>query len=101
MPSVHVGWAILIAYGVIRVARSRWRWLALAHPLLTTYAVVVTANHFWVDGVAAGLLVAAAVPAARAISAAQRPALCHPVDDAVDRDDRRRDDDEQPAVLPH
>jgi PAP2 superfamily len=58
MPSVHVGWAILVAIMVITAARSRWRWLALLYPVATTLAVVVTANHFWLDGVAAGLLLA-------------------------------------------
>jgi PAP2 superfamily len=57
MPSVHVGWALIVAIAVIRVSPSRWRWLAAAYPLLTTLAVVVTANHFWLDGIAAALLV--------------------------------------------
>jgi PAP2 superfamily len=57
MPSVHVGWALIIAIAVITVSRSRWRWLAAGYPLLTMLAVVVTANHFWLDGVVAGLLV--------------------------------------------
>jgi PAP2 superfamily len=56
MPSVHVGWAILIAIAVISTARSRWRWLAIGYPVMTTLAVVVTANHFWLDGIVAGLL---------------------------------------------
>ena len=57
MPSLHVGWACLIAAAVIHVGRGRWRWLILLHPALTLLAVVVTANHFWLDGiVAAGLL---------------------------------------------
>jgi hypothetical protein len=30
-------------------------------PLLTTLVVVVTANHYWLDGVVAGLLVAGAL----------------------------------------
>jgi hypothetical protein len=58
MPSVHVGWALIVAIAVITVSRSRWRWLAAAYPLLTLLAVVVTANHFWLDGIVAGLLVA-------------------------------------------
>jgi hypothetical protein len=58
MPSVHVGWALIVAVAVITVARSRWRWLAAGYPLLTLLVVVVTANHFWLDGVVAGLLVA-------------------------------------------
>jgi PAP2 superfamily len=59
MPSVHVGWAILVAVMIITVARSPWRWLALLYPALTTLAVVVTANHYWMDGIVAGLLLAA------------------------------------------
>ena len=58
MPSVHVGWALIVAIAVITVSRSRWRWLAAAYPVLTLLIVVVTANHFWLDGIAAGLLVA-------------------------------------------
>ena len=58
MPSVHVGWAIIVAIAVITVSRRRWRWLAAAYPVLTLLVVVVTANHFWLDGIAAGILVA-------------------------------------------
>jgi hypothetical protein len=58
MPSVHVGWAVIVAVAVITVSRRRWRWLAAAYPVLTLLVVVVTANHFWLDGIAAGLLVA-------------------------------------------
>jgi hypothetical protein len=58
MPSVQVGWALIVAIAVITVSCSRWRWLAVAYPALTLLAVVVTANHFWLDGIVAGLLVA-------------------------------------------
>jgi hypothetical protein len=58
MPSVHVGWALIVAVAVITVSRSRWRWLAAGYPMLTLLVVVVTANHFWLDGIVAGLLVA-------------------------------------------
>jgi len=61
MPSVHVGWALLTALVIVEVSRSRWRWLALAYPLLTMLAVVVTANHYWLDGIAAALLLALAL----------------------------------------
>jgi hypothetical protein len=60
MPSVHVGWSVLVAVAVIGVSRSAWRWLILLHPLLTITVVIVTANHFWADGmVAVGLLLLA------------------------------------------
>lgn len=66
MPSIHVGWALLVALVVVTTARSRWRWLALAYPALTTLAVVVTANHFWLDGIAAAVLLALAIGMQRA-----------------------------------
>lgn len=66
MPSVHVGWALLVALVVVQVSRSRWRWLALGYPALTLLAVVVTANHFWLDGIAAAALLALALVVQRA-----------------------------------
>lgn len=65
MPSVHVGWAVIVAAAVIAVSRSRWRWLALAHPVITAYVVVVTANHYWLDGIAAVALLGVIVAARR------------------------------------
>ncbi len=56
MPSVHVGWAILVAMAIIGAARTPWRWLAVLYPVMTTLAVIVTANHFWLDGIVAGVL---------------------------------------------
>ena len=60
MPSVHVAWAGLIALAAVRVGTGAWRWVTVAHPVLTLLVVVVTGNHFWADGLAAlGLLAAA------------------------------------------
>lgn len=65
MPSIHVGWAVLVAVAVILASRSRWRWLVLLHPVLTVVAVVATANHWWLDGiVAVAILLIAGVLAA-------------------------------------
>jgi hypothetical protein len=66
MPSIHIGWALLVALVVVTTARGRWRWLALAYPALTTLAVVVTANHFWLDGIAAAVLLALSIAVQRA-----------------------------------
>jgi hypothetical protein len=66
MPSVHVGWSLLAALVIVEVSRSRWRWLALTYPVLTLLAVVVTANHYWMDGIAAALLLALALIVQRA-----------------------------------
>jgi hypothetical protein len=61
MPSLHIGWAILVAIAVLRASSSRWRWLIVLHPVLTTTVVVVTANHYWLDGIVAALLLGLAV----------------------------------------
>ena len=62
MPSLHVGWSVLVAWTVLRLARSPWKWLVLLHPALMAYVVVVTANHWWMDGVVSIGLLALAVP---------------------------------------
>ncbi len=51
MPSIHVAWAVIVALGVIVAAHSRWRWVVLAHPILTVLSVTATANHWWLDGI--------------------------------------------------
>ena len=56
MPSLHVGWALLIALAAIRILKTPARWLMLLHPILTTIVVVVTANHFWLDIIVGAIL---------------------------------------------
>jgi hypothetical protein len=56
MPSVHVAWAMLVAVVVWRVTSSQWRWLAVAHAVMTWLVVISTANHFWLDGIVAFVL---------------------------------------------
>lgn len=53
MPSIHVAWAVLVGVVVVAVSTSPWRWLAAGHAVLTVLVVVVTANHFWADGIVA------------------------------------------------
>jgi PAP2 superfamily len=56
MPSVHVAWAVLIGYYTWRISPSPWRYVGPAHALLTIAVVVVTANHWWLDGIVAVLI---------------------------------------------
>lgn len=65
MPSLHIGWSILEAWGMITILRMRARWLAILHPIITTIVVVITANHYWLDGIIGGGLVVAAVQLTR------------------------------------
>jgi hypothetical protein len=52
MPSLHIGWATWCAFAMWPIIRRRWaRWVMLLYPLTTLWCIVVTANHFWLDGV--------------------------------------------------
>jgi hypothetical protein len=68
MPSIHVGWAVLFAVAAWGTRSLSARILTIAHAALTTYVVVVTGNHFWLDGIVAAAMVAAVWPAAVALS---------------------------------
>jgi hypothetical protein len=57
MPSVHVCWSVLVAWAVITASTSRWRWLILAHPIVTVFVVVATGNHYWADAIVAVAIV--------------------------------------------
>ncbi len=76
VPSMHCAFALMIGATGFRVCRH---WLPRAFwvtwPLLIAWVVIVTANHFWVDG-AFGLLVAAlSAVTANQILARVRPAV--------------------------
>lgn len=61
MPSLHVGWALAMALALSAATAGRLRLLWFAHPAATFLVVVVTANHFWLDGLVSAALVAVAV----------------------------------------
>jgi hypothetical protein len=67
MPSIHVGWAFLISIAVVSAGTSRWRWIAALYGPLTFFVVVATANHYWLDGIAACALLVIAWYAAKAV----------------------------------
>jgi hypothetical protein len=57
MPSLHIGWSTWCAFGLWPIARKLWMRLALLiYPSVTMLCIIVTGNHFWIDGVG-GLLV--------------------------------------------
>ncbi|MCW2549281.1 MAG: hypothetical protein JWN96_3741 [Mycobacterium sp.] len=58
MPSVHIAWSSAVAFFVWRSTKSRWRILGPAHALLTWMVVLVTGNHYWLDGFVAIALLA-------------------------------------------
>lgn len=73
MPSLHVAWAVWVSVAVWRHSRSRaWRAVAVAYPVVTSVDVIATANHYVVDTLAAGVLVATAVVAQHGLRALRR-----------------------------
>jgi PAP2 superfamily len=67
MPSLHVGWAVLVSIGVVTAWPGNRLVLALAiaHPIAQSASTVFTGNHFFLD--AAGGLAAAALGLAFAV----------------------------------
>src|SRR5262249_36699008 len=52
MPSVHCAWALWCACALVPRLRRRWaKLLAAIYPALTIIAIVITANHFFLDAV--------------------------------------------------
>ena len=52
MPSLHFGWSLWSALVLWPASGRRWvRLLLVGYPTVTLFAIVVTANHFWLDAV--------------------------------------------------
>lgn len=60
MPSLHFGWAVIVACVFVSVKRTRTSALVVAHPVITLLAIVATANHYWIDAIIALMLVVGA-----------------------------------------
>lgn len=51
MPSMHIGWSLWVAFVLFPMVRRRWtRVLVVAYPMATLFDIMVTANHYWIDG---------------------------------------------------
>jgi hypothetical protein len=60
VPSMHVCFALMLAGPMAHLARHRWAAaLWLVYPLLVSWVVIATANHWWLDA-ALGVFTAAA-----------------------------------------
>jgi hypothetical protein len=57
MPSLHIGWSTWCVFAMWPLAKRRWARFALfLYPATTLLCIVVTANHYWIDGIG-GLVV--------------------------------------------
>ncbi len=59
MPSLHIAWSLWCAAVLVPRLRHRWsKALAASYPAFTLLAVVVTANHYFLDAVGGAITLA-------------------------------------------
>ncbi len=57
MPSLHFGWNLLVGIAIFRQGKSRlFKVIGVALPVVMFASIVLTANHYIIDGVAGGTL---------------------------------------------
>jgi hypothetical protein len=85
MPSMHIGWSTWCALVLVPLIRRRWlKALVIAYPVFTLFDIMVTGNHYWIDGLGglvclgAGFLVARTLT--RAWEARRGPVTLEPVE---------------------
>ena len=76
VPSMHVCFALIIGFSMSRLVRRRWARITwLLYPLLVTFVVVATANHFLIDVFLGALTAGAAALVAKRLLARARPTV--------------------------
>jgi len=74
VPSMHVAFALMIAIPAVMLVRHRvLQALWSVYPVVVTFVVVVTANHFWLDAAFGAMVAAFAAVAASTAFARFRP----------------------------
>jgi len=57
MPSLHVGWNLLMGIAIFRHTRFlAWKLFAVMMPLMMWFATIATANHYFLDGIVGSTL---------------------------------------------
>jgi len=66
MPSMHVGWSLLVGIFGFRALRGNpLRWIFALHPVVMAVAVTATGNHYFLDSAAGVAVVLSALMAIR------------------------------------
>ena len=70
MPSLHFAWSSWSALVLYPMVQRRWvRWVVAAYPLMTLFAIIVTANHYWIDAAGGAAILGVGFLIGRAITA--------------------------------
>jgi hypothetical protein len=81
MPSLHFAWSAWSAFVLYPMLVRPWaRLAALLYPAATLFAIVVTANHYWLDAAGGALVLGVGAGAGFALASATAR---HPVGEAV------------------
>jgi membrane-associated phospholipid phosphatase len=79
VPSLHAGFAVGVAYGIVKFARSTWvKALGVVYPAGVFLTIVVTGNHFILDAVAGVLVMMIGFMAASRLQRRKSRAILEP-----------------------
>jgi hypothetical protein len=79
VPSLHAGFALGVAYGVVKFARTRsMKTLAVVYPVGVVLTIVVTGNHFILDAVAGMLVMIVGLMSASRLQSRKDRAILQP-----------------------
>jgi hypothetical protein len=79
VPSLHAGFAVGVAYGIVKYTRAAWvKALGVIYPMGVFLTIVVTGNHFIFEAVAGGLVMMIGFMAVARLQRRKRRAILAP-----------------------
>ena len=103
MPSLHFGWDLLLGLAIMWAFwRERWWWvvapIAIALPAMQIFAITLTANHFFLDAAAGGVVALIGLALALGLKGWVYPVLDHQARRIPNRAVRRWFVEDEPAA---
>jgi hypothetical protein len=76
VPSMHVAFAVMIGWPMARLVKPRfWQVVWFLYPILVTFVVVATGNHFWMDAFLGAFVAILSAWVAQSLLARARPGV--------------------------
>jgi membrane-associated phospholipid phosphatase len=74
VPSMHCAFALMVGIPAFKIVRARWlKALWAIYPVVVTFVVIVTANHYWMDAALGAIVAALSAATATAAFGRVRP----------------------------